>query len=166
MGARHPGSSEDALGPGTRSIGRRCHGGRPAKGTEGIGRGLMSGGRPRCRSVAFLAETARPRWPRECKSENEIKVSNALELVLWGIAIEPRASIAGASRTGPRSQRPLCRAQCVVDGGPALCMTHGRAGHHGKGVRPPQTGVRDMSANVPAPRARTCLLYTSPSPRD
>ena len=34
-------------------------------------------------------------------------------------------------------------------------MTHGWAGHHGKAVRPPQTGVHDMSANVPAPRART-----------
>ena len=34
-------------------------------------------------------------------------------------------------------------------------MTHGWAGHHGKAVRPPQTGVCDMSANVPPPRART-----------
>ena len=84
----------------------------------GVGRSFSCRGRP-----PTAIETARPsttRSKRECTSENEIKVSNALELVLWGIAIEPRATLAGSSRTGPTSQRPLYREQGVVDGGPAL----------------------------------------------
>ena len=83
-----------------------------------------------CWEVIFMSRSATDghrngavvhhRSKRECTSENEIKVSNALELVLWGIAIEPRATLAGSSRTGPTSQRPLYREQGVVDGGPAL----------------------------------------------
>ena len=84
----HPGSSEGDLGPASRSIGRRCHGGRPRKGMEGIGRGLESEGRPRC-SFGSCFPSATDAWmARECKTFEEIKVSNALELVPWAIDFE------------------------------------------------------------------------------
>ena len=97
----------------------------------------------------------RSRWTRACKFFEEIKVSNALALVLWSIATGPRATRAGSSRTGPGSRRPLCRVPGVVDGAPAsgrrpatIC-----SGHRGKAVQRSLKGATRTSASVRAPRA-------------
>ena len=60
----HPGSSEGDLGPASRSIGRRCHGRRPAKGMEGIGGGLEAEGRPRCSFGCGFHWALSDAWPR------------------------------------------------------------------------------------------------------
>ena len=110
------------------------------------------------KTVIYLAyRNGQPWWTRACKFFEEIKVSNALALVLWSIATGPRATRAGSSRTGPGSRRPLCRApDAVVDGAPAsgrrpatIC-----GGHCGKAVQRSLKGVERTSAGVQAPRAR------------
>ena len=95
------------------------------------------------------------RWTRACIFFEEIKVSNALALVLWSTATGPRATRAGSSRTGPGARRPLCRAPDVVNGAPAsgrrpatIC-----GGHCGKAVQRSLKGVRRICAGVRAPRA-------------
>ena len=89
--------------------------GRPRKGMEGIGRGLKSEGRPRCRFGCRFLWNRRVEASRGCKTFEEMKVSNALELVPWAIDFDSRATLAGSSRTGPRYQRPLYREQALVD---------------------------------------------------
>ena len=70
-------------------------------------------------SVAVSTGANRRVATRGCKNFEEIKVSNALELVPWAIDFDSRATLAGSSRTGPRYQRPLYREQALVDCGTA-----------------------------------------------
>ena len=114
------------------------------------------GGHDYCVSATAASKRRGRRWTRACIFFEEIKVSNALALVLWSTATGPRATRAGSSRTGPGSRRPLCRAPGVVDGAPAsgrrpatIC-----GGHRGKAVQRSLKGATRTSANVRAPRAR------------
>ena len=114
------------------------------------------GGHDYCRSATAATKRRGRRWTRACNFFEEIKVSNALALVLWSTATGPRATRAGSSRTGPGSRRPLCRAPDVVDGAPASgrrpATTCG--GHRGKAVQRSLKGATRTTANVRAPRAR------------
>ena len=114
------------------------------------------GGHDYCRSATAPSKRRGRRWTRACNFFEEIKVSNALALVLWSTATGPRATRAGSSRTGPGSRRPLCRAPDVVDGVPAsgrrpatIC-----GGHRGKAEQRSLKGVERTSAGVRVPRAR------------
>ena len=128
------------------------------------------GGHDYCRSATAPSKRRRRRWTRACNFFQEIKVSNALALVLWSIATGPRATRAGSSRTGPGSRRPLCRAPDVVDGVPAsgrrpatIC-----GGHSGKAEQrslkvprapPPACGLlvlRRINGDLET-TARTCF---------
>ena len=113
------------------------------------------GGHDYCGSATAASKRRGRRWTRACIFFEEIKVSNALALVLWSTATGPRATRAGSSRTGPGSRRPLCRAPDVVDGAPAsgrrpatIC-----GGHRGKAVQRSLKGATRTSASVRAPRA-------------
>ena len=70
-------------------------------------------------SVPAFLWNRRVEAARGCKTFEEMKVSNALELVPWAIDFDSRATLAGSSRTGPRYQRPLYREQGLVDCGTA-----------------------------------------------
>ena len=116
---------------------------------------MVLGGHDYCGSATAASKRRGRRWTRACIFFEEIKVSNALALVLWSTATGPRATRAGSSRTGPGSRRPLCRAPDVVDGAPASgrrpATTCG--GHRGKAVQRSLKGATRTSASVRAPRA-------------
>jgi len=113
------------------------------------------GGHDYCGSATAASKRHGRRWTRACNFFEEIKVSNALALVLWSTATGPRATRAGSSRTGPGSRRPLCRAPGVVDGEPASgrCPASRWGGHRGKAVQRSLKGATRTSAGVRAPRA-------------
>ena len=114
------------------------------------------GGHDYCGSATAASKRRGRRWTRACNFFEEIKVSNALALVLWSTATGPRATRAGSSRTGPGSRRPLCRAPGVVDGEPASgrCPASRWGGHRGKAVQRSLKGAERTSAGVRVPRAR------------
>ena len=113
------------------------------------------GGHDYCGSATAASKRRGRRWTRACNFFEEIKVSNALALVLWSTATGPRATRAGSSRTGPGSRRPLCRAPDVVDGAPASgrCPASRWGGHRGKAEQRSPKGATRTSASVRAPRA-------------